>query len=64
MPASGFPNFTQAVNMAKTAPAAAARLVLTKIMAISVLAAVVEPGLKPNHPNQRIKTPKAARGML
>ena len=64
MPASGFPNFIQAVTMAKIAPAAAARLVLTKIIAISLLAAVVEPGLKPNHPTQRMKTPKAAKGML
>ena len=50
--------------MARTEPAAAARLVLTKIMAMSLLAAVVEPGLNPNQPSQRINTPRAARGKL
>ena len=64
MPTSGFPNFTHAVIIAKTAPAAAARLVFTAIRAVEVLAAVVEPGLKPNQPNQRMKTPSVARGML
>ncbi len=39
MPASGFPNLNQAVNMASTAPVA--RLVLTKIMAMPLLAAYV-----------------------
>ena len=34
------------------------------IMAISVFAAVVEPGLNPNQPSQRMKTPRAARGRL
>ena len=64
MPTSGFPNFIHDVSMARTAPAAAARLVLTKIMAISLFAAVVEPGLKPNQPSQRMNTPRAASGML
>ena len=64
IPTSGFPNLNQEVPMASTAPAAAARFVLTKIMAMSVLAAVVEPGLKPNQPSQRMNTPRAARGML
>ena len=58
---SGFPNLIQDVIMARTAPVAAARFVFTKIMAISLLAAVVEPGLKPNHPSQSMKTPKAAK---
>ena len=50
--------------MARIAPAAAAKLVLTKIRTISLEAAVVEPGLKPNHPNQRMNTPRAAKGRL
>ena len=61
---SGFLNFIQEVIMARMAPAAAAMLVLTKIKAISLEAAVVEPGLNPNQPSQSIKTPKAARGRL
>ena len=64
MPTSGFPNLIHEINMAKIAPAAAARLVLTKIMAILLSAVVVEPGLKPNQPSQRINTPRAARGIL
>ena len=64
MPISGLPNLIQEVTMARTAPAAAARLVLTKIIAMSLLAAVVDPGLNPNHPSQRIKTPRATSGML
>jgi hypothetical protein len=64
MPASGLPNLIQDVNMARTAPVVATRWVLTKIMAMSLLAAVVDPGLKPNQPNQRINTPRAASGMF
>ncbi len=64
IPASGFPNFAQETNIAKTAPVAAARFVFTKIMAISLFAAVVEPGLNPNHPNHKINIPRAAIGIL
>ncbi len=64
MPISGLPNLIQEANMARMQPAAAARLVLTKIMAMSLLAAVVEPGLNPNQPSHRMKTPRAASGML
>ncbi len=64
MPISGFLKITQEVSMPATQPAQAARLVLTKIMAISVLPAVVEPGLKPNQPSQRMNTPTAAMGRL
>ena len=60
----GFAEFDPGGEHGQDAPAAAARLVLTKIMAMSLLAAVVEPGLKPNHPSQRMKTPRAASGML
>jgi len=64
MPASGFLNLIQAVTIARITPAAAARLVFTKIKAMSLLAAVVEPGLKPNQPSHRINTPRAASGRL
>src|SRR3989339_619523 len=64
MPTSGLPNFIQEIIMAMIDPAAAARFVFTKIMAVSLLAAVVEPGLNPNQPSQRIKTPMAAKGIL
>jgi hypothetical protein len=49
-----------AVMRAPRVPAAAARFVLTAILAISVFAAVVLPGLNPNQPNQRINTPSVA----
>src|SRR3989339_1080208 len=64
MPTSGLPNLNHDTIMATMDPAAAARFVLTKIMAVSLLAAVVEPGLNPNQPSQRIKTPMAAKGIL
>src|SRR5215472_1430603 len=53
------------VTRAVTAPAAAARLVVTTMSAKWRLVAFnVEPGLKPNQPNQRISTPSIASGML
>ncbi len=64
MPTSGLPNRIHEVIMARTAPDAAARLVLTNIIAISLLAAVVDPGLNPNQPSHKIKTPSAASGIL
>ena len=50
---------------AKKPPAQAARLVLRNTSEIATWSAVVaaancDPGLKPNHPNQRINTPSAA----
>src|SRR3989304_4167880 len=61
-PKLGLLNLAQATNMAPTAPAAAARLVVTKTCAIARAlpvpeAANCEPGLNPNQPNQRINTP-------
>ena len=50
--------------MAIHAPAAAAKLVLTKIRAMDLSAVVVEPGLNPNQPSHRMNTPRAASGML
>ena len=56
---SGLRNQIQAVNSAPTAPAAAATLVLSAIRAmLRSVPATVLPALKPNHPNQRMKTPQ------
>ena len=60
MVASGFLNIIHAVNMAAIEPAAAAKLVLTAIEAVSAFAAVVLPGLNPNQPNHNINVPNAA----
>ena len=61
----GFRNQIQAVNSAPTAPAAAATLVLSAIREmLRLVPEVVLPALKPNHPNQRMKTPSDARGRL
>ena len=64
MLASGFLNIHQEVIIAAIAPAAAARLVVVAMWAMSATAPMVLPGLKPNQPNQRINTPRVARGML
>ena len=61
----GFPYFHQVRNIVATPPATAARLVVrnTWLMATrftSPLAANCEPGLKPNQPSQRMKTPSEA----
>jgi len=63
--ASGFPYFAHTVNIAASAPVAAARLVFNMIIPIApFVPARVLPPLNPNHPNQRMKVPRAARGML
>jgi hypothetical protein len=54
----------QDIIMAVTVPAAAERFVVTNIeataeMLSNPLAANCEPGLKPNHPNHRMNTPRA-----
>jgi len=64
MPMSGFLKIIQEVSIPVTHPAAAAKLVLTKIVAMVVSPMVVEPGLNPNQPSHRIKTPIAAKGIL
>jgi hypothetical protein len=64
MPPSGFLKIAHAVMSAVMAPAAAARFVVTAIRAMSGVPAVVLPGLNPNQPNHRMKTPRAAIGML
>ena len=61
----GLPYFHHVMNMVATPPAAAARLVVrnTWLMAMrftSPEAASCEPGLNPNHPSQRMNTPRAA----
>ena len=51
--------------MATTPPAAAARQVVTSVNEVaSGSAESTEPPLKPNQPNQRIRTPAVASGML
>ncbi len=66
MDKSGFFRSTQAVSVAPSAPVAAAMFVATRTwaMAAPFMAAIVEPGLNPNQPSQRINTPSAAEVML
>jgi hypothetical protein len=59
---SGFPNKRRVVMLEVTTPAAAARLVVTAIWAMRPGSDV--PGLKPNHPSQRIKPPRVTMAML
>src|SRR3989304_4143513 len=62
---SGFPSVNQAARVALKAAAAAALLVVTAIRAMSAQeAAMVLPGLKPNHPNQSTKQPIVADVIL
>ncbi len=52
-------------SAAETPPAAAAKQVVTKVSEVSSGSAEsTEPPLNPNHPNQRISTPAAAKGIL
>ncbi len=62
MPTSGTPSTSHPVTMAASAPAAAARVVVTATLAKSApTAASVEPALKPYQPNHRMNTPSAPR---
>ncbi len=62
---SGFPNIRHTVIIAKIPPRAAAKLVFMATLAIRspFPTPKVDPGLKPNHPNQRINTPSDAKGI-
>ena len=58
----GLPYFIQLTANAKKPPAQAARLVVRNTCEMALASSVVaaancEPGLKPNHPNQRMNTP-------
>ena len=64
IPTSTFLRYTKLMSIAPRTPAAAARVVVRAMSAIWVLAAIVEPGLKPYQPIQRIRTPSTASGML
>ncbi len=65
MEISGFFTRHQEVTIAPMAPAAAARLVTTAITASDPPSmAVVLPGLNPNHPSHKIKTPSVAMAIL
>jgi hypothetical protein len=62
---SGLPRRYQAAKVELTAAAAAAVFVVTAMRAMSpAAAAIVLPGLKPNHPNQSTSTPSVADVML
>ena len=65
----GFLYLNQATSNENIPPAQAARLVVRKTWEIAVRlpspdAANCEPGLKPNQPNQRMKTPRLASARL
>jgi len=66
MDRSGFLRRAQAVIQAVIVAAAAAMLVVTSTWAMAEPSptAMVEPGLKPNQPSQRMSTPSAAEVML
>ncbi len=62
---SGLPRYSQAATVEATAPKAAAVLVVMAMCAIAPgSTAIVEPGLKPNQPNHKIKQPKVAMLIL
>ena len=63
---SGFLSSSQAVISALIEPVAAATLVFTSTWAMAEPSptAIVEPGLNPNQPSQRMSTPRAAEVML
>src|SRR4028118_1803821 len=52
------------MNMAPRTPAAAASVVVRAMSATWVLAAIVDPGLKPYQPTPQIRTPRTASGIL
>ncbi len=60
---SAFLNNAHDSTIAPTAPQTAARLVVRAMWAMSGVAAMVEPGLNPNQPSQRMKTPSEAIGI-
>src|SRR5690625_185729 len=62
--ASGFPFLIHEITIAAVAAAIEDRNVLSAISATPVVPSVVEPALKPNHPNHRINMPSAASGRL
>jgi hypothetical protein len=61
VPMSGRPVATQAAVIAASAPAEAARVVLTAIRPVTGTAARVEPVLNPYQPNQSTNTPSTNR---
>src|SRR3972149_10287210 len=62
---SGLRSMIHAVSVAVSVAAAAAVLVVSAILAIApASAAIVEPGLNPNHPSQRMSAPSVAVDIL
>lgn len=62
---SGLPPIVQEAAVAVTAPAAAARFVVTSTRLTAPASAErTEPPLKPNHPSHRRKAPMTTSGML
>ena len=64
MVTSGLPNLNQETSIAAMVPVTAEILVIKAIRPIDPSPTVVEPALKPNQANQRMKTPKDAIGIL
>src|ERR1700730_3389117 len=65
MVTSGLPNRTYQRNIAAAEPATAARFVFTAITEMRrSVAPRVEPGLKPIHPNRRMKVPVTTKAKL
>src|SRR5690606_28353483 len=62
---SGFPIISHEVAVERRQPEAAAMKVLTSMREMaSGSAAMVLPGLKPNHPNHKMNVPRVARLIL
>src|SRR3990172_12366223 len=62
---SGLPSMIQAINVELIIAMQQARLVVIAMWAIARgSAAIVLPGLNPNHPNQRISPPRNTSAML
>ncbi len=65
MERSALPNIAREVTLEATTPAEAARFVVTAMRAMApASAAIVLPGLKPNHPSHRTNPPSVTSGML
>ena len=65
MERSALPNMARDVMLEATTPAEAARFVVTAMRAMApASAAMVLPGLNPNHPSHKMNPPSVTSGML